>query len=113
MAPTTLLGEKTTTSPYGRSAEVNGNPIHVSEMLATLTGPSLIARVSVHDVPNVLNAKKLIKRAFDNQKEGKGFSLIEVLSTCPTNWGRSPAEALKFVKERMVEEYPLGIYKEV
>lgn len=113
MAPTTLIGEKTTTSPYGRTAELNGNPIHVCEMLATLTGPSLIARVSVHDVKNVLNAKKVIAKAFEHQAEGKGLSLVEVLSTCPTNWGRSPQEALKFVAERMVEEYPLGIFKEV
>ena len=110
MAPTTLIGEKTTTSPYGRTAELNGNPIHVCEMLATLTGPSLIARVSVHDVKNVLNAKKVIAKAFEHQAEGKGLSLVEVLST---NWGRSPQEALKFVAERMVEEYPLGIFKEV
>ncbi len=113
MAPTTLIGEKTTTSPYGRTAELNGNPIHVCEMLATLTGPSLVARVSVHDVKNVLNAKKVIAKAFEHQAEGKGLSLVEVLSTCPTNWGRSPQEALKFVAERMVEEYPLGIFKEV
>ena len=112
MAPTTLIGEKTTTSPYGRSAEVNGNPIHVCEMLATLTGPSLIARVSVHDVKNVLNAKKVIARAFDNQAAGKGLSLVEVLSTCPTNWGKTPLEATKFVAERMIPEYPLGIFKE-
>ena len=113
MAPTTLLGEKTTTSPYGRTAERNGNPIHVCEMLATLTGPSLIARVSVHDVKNVINAKKVISKAFKNQAEGKGLSLVEVLSTCPTNWGKSPLEANKFVAERMMPEYPLGIFKEV
>lgn len=113
MAPTTLMGEKTTTSPYGRTKELNGNPIHVSEMLSTLDGPSLIARVSVHDVPSVRNAKKYIARAFQNQKEGKGFSMIEVLSTCPTNWGRTPAESLKFLSERMLDFYPLGTYKEV
>ena len=113
MAPTTLIGEKTTTSPYGRTAELNGNPIHVCEMLATLTGPSLVARVSVHDVKNVLNAKKVIAKAFEHQAEGKGLSLVEVLSTCPTNWGRSPQEAMKFVAERMIPEYPLGIFKEV
>ncbi len=113
MAPTTLIGEKTSTSPFGRTAAANGNPIHVSEMLATLNGPSLIARVSVHDVKNVLNAKKLIAKAFQNQADGKGFSLIEILSTCPTNWGKSPLEALQFVSERMIPEYPLGTLKEV
>ena len=113
MAPTTLIGEKTTTSPYGRTAERNGNPIRISEMLATLDGPSFIARVSVHDVKNVLNAKKVIAKAFEHQAEGKGLSLVEVLSTCPTNWGRSPQEAMKFVAERMIPEYPLGIFKEV
>ena len=113
MAPTTLIGEKTTTSPYGRTAERNGNPIRICEMLSTLDGPSFIARVSVHDVKNVLNAKKVIAKAFEHQAEGKGLSLVEVLSTCPTNWGRSPQEAMKFVAERMIPEYPLGIFKEV
>lgn len=113
MAPTTLIGEKTTTSPYGRTAERNGNPIRICEMLSTLDGPSFIARVSVHDVKNVLNAKKVIAKAFEHQAEGKGLSLVEVLSTCPTNWGRSPQEAMKFVAERMIPAYPLGIFKEV
>ena len=113
MAPTTLIGEKTTTSPYGRTAERNGNPIRICEMLSTLDGPSFIARVSVHDVKNVLNAKKVIAKAFEHQAEGKGLSLVEVLSTCPTNWGRSPKEAMDFVAERMIPAYPLGIFKEV
>ena len=113
MAPTTLIGEKTTTSPYGRTAERNGNPIRICEMLSTLDGPSFIARVSVHDVKNVLNARKVIAKAFEHQAEGKGLSLVEVLSTCPTNWGRSPKEAMDFVAERMIPAYPLGIFKEV
>ena len=100
-------------APVGCSKEVNGNPIHVCEMLATLNGPSFIARVSVHDVQNVRNAKRAIAKAFDNQAEKKGFSLIEVLSTCPTNWGKTPEEALKFVAKDMVAEYPLGTFKEV
>jgi 2-oxoglutarate ferredoxin oxidoreductase subunit beta len=112
MAPTTLLGQKTTTSPAGRAAEVNGNPIHVSEMLATLDGPSYIARVSVHDVPNVVKAKAAIKKAFQNQLDGKGFSLVEVLSTCPTNWGQTPQEALAWLRENMLPVYPLGVMKE-
>ena len=113
MAPTTLLGQKTTTSPLGRSVERNGNPIRVSEMLATLDGPSYIARVSVHDVKNVVAAKKAIKQAFQNQIDGKGFSLVEVLSTCPTNWGLTPKEALNWLTENMIPQYPLGVKKEV
>jgi len=113
MAPTTLLGQKTTTSPLGRDAKVNGNPIRVSEMLATLDGPALIERVSVHDVKHVLAAGKAIKKAFQYQMEGKGFSMIEVLSTCPTNWGLTPVEALKWLESNMIPQYPLGVYKEV
>jgi 2-oxoglutarate ferredoxin oxidoreductase subunit beta len=113
MAPTTLIGQKTTTSPAGRSEKVNGNPIRVSEMLATLDGPSYIARVSTHDVKNVLAAKRAIKKAFQNQIDGKGFSLVEVLSTCPTNWGMTPREALKWLEDNMIPRYPLGVMKEV
>ena len=86
MAPTSLIGQKTTTSPFGRSQEVNGNPIRVSEMLATLDGPAYIERVSLHDVKHVMAAKKAVKKAFEYQLAGKGFTLIEALSTCPTNW---------------------------
>ena len=113
MAPTTLIGQKSTTSPYGRDVERNGNPIRVSEMLATLDGPALIQRVSVHDVKHVLEAGKAIKKAFQYQLEGKGFSLIEVLSTCPTNWGMNPKEALKWLVDNMIPQYPLGVKKEV
>ena len=113
MAPTTLVGQKTTTSPLGRDVKVNGNPLRVSEMLATLDGPALIERVSVHDVKHVLAAGKAIKKAFQCQMEGKGFSMIEVLSTCPTNWGLTPVEALKWLESNMIPQYPLGVYKEV
>ena len=113
MAPTTLMGQKTTTSPAGRSVERNGYPVRVSEMLATLDGPAYIARVSVHNVKEIINAKKAIKKAFEYQLAGKGFSLVEVLSTCPTNWGLSPAEALKWLEENMIPQYPLGVKKEV
>jgi len=113
MAPTSLIGQKTTTSPLGRSAEKNGNPIRVSEMLATLDGPAYIERVSVHDVKHVIAAKKAILKAFKNQVEGKGFSMVEVLSTCSTNWGMTPTEALKWLEENMIPQYPLGVYKEV
>ena len=113
MAPTTLLGQKTTTSPLGRSVERNGYPVRMSELLATLDGPSYITRVSVHDVKHVNEAKKSIKKAFQNQIDGKGFSLVEVLSTCPTNWGMTPQEALKWLTENMIPQYPLGVKKEV
>jgi len=113
MAPTTLLGQKTTTSPFGRDVDRNGYPVRVSEMLATLDGPAYIARVSVHNVKEIMNAKKAIKKAFEYQLAGKGFSLVEVLSTCPTNWGLAPAEALKWLEEKMIPQYPLGVKKEV
>jgi len=111
MAPTTLLNQVTTTSPYGRKAEVHGYPIRVCELLSTLEGAVFIERVSVHDVKNILNAKKAIKKAFQVQMANKGFSLVEVLSTCPTNWGLSPEEALKWLQENMISHYPLGNFK--
>ncbi|MCT4541908.1 MAG: thiamine pyrophosphate-dependent enzyme [Vallitalea sp.] len=113
MAPTTLVGQVTTTSPYGRDPKVAGYPIKISEMLATLEGSSYIERVSCHDVKHIKQAKKAIKRAFENQINNKGFSLVEVLSTCPTNWGLSPVEALNWVKDNMIPVYPLGVMKEV
>ncbi len=112
MAPTTLPGQVTTTSPYGRDTNHCGFPIKVSEMLATLEAPAYIERVSVHDVKNVINAKKAIKKAFQMQIEKKGFSMVEVLSTCPTNWGLSPQEALKWLEENMIPYYPLGTYRD-
>ena len=113
MAPTTLIGQKSTTSPLGRDAAKNGNPIRVSEMLATLDGPAYIERVSVHNVKHIIAAKKSIKKAFEYQLAGKGFTMIEVLSTCPTNWGLSPVESLKWLEENMIPQYPLGVMKEV
>jgi len=111
MAPTTLVGQVTTTSPYGRASEHAGYPIRVTEMLSTLVGPgNYIARVSVHNPKFIRQAKKAIKNAFINQIEGKGFSLVEVLSTCPTNWGMTPVEALKWLEENMLPYYPLGEY---
>nr|WP_307775135.1 thiamine pyrophosphate-dependent enzyme [uncultured Cetobacterium sp.] len=112
MAPTTLIGQKTTTSPYGRDLLLQGAPIKISEMLSTLDGTHYIERVSVHDPGNIRKAKKAIKKAFELQLQGKGFSLIEVLSTCPTNWGKTPAEALIWLKENMIPIYPLGVYKD-
>ena len=113
MSPTSLPGMVTTTSPYGRDTSRCGFPIRVSEMLAALEGPVYIERVAVNDVKHVIAAKKAIKKAFKNQIEGKGFSFIEVLSTCPTNWGKTPQEALKWLEENMIPAYPLGVYKEV
>jgi 2-oxoglutarate/2-oxoacid ferredoxin oxidoreductase subunit beta len=113
MAPTTLIGQKTATSPFGREASLQGLPIRVSEMLATLDGTAYIERVSTHDVPNIIKAKKAIRKAFETQKRGLGFSMVEVLSSCPTNWGLDPNESLDWIKDNMVPAYPLGIYKKI
>ena len=112
MAPTTLLGQVTTTSPYGRDAKVQGNPVHVCEMLSTLDGTTYAERVAVDCPKNVMAAKKAIKKAFQNQIDKKGFSIVEVLSTCPTNWGLAPTEALTWLRENMMPFYPLGVYKD-
>ncbi len=112
MAPTSLPGQVTQTSPYGRDTATAGFPIRVSEMLSTLDGPEYITRVAVNNVKNVKAAKKAIKKAFQNQIEGKGFSLVEVVSSCPTNWGMTPIKALQWVEEKMIPYYPLGVYKD-
>ena len=112
MAPTTLPGQVTQTSPYGRDVTVVGYPVKVCEMLSQVDGASYIERVAVNNVKNIMNAKKAIKHAFKNQIEGKGFSLIEVLSTCPTNWGLSPEKAIKWLDDNMEKYYPLGVYKD-
>jgi 2-oxoglutarate ferredoxin oxidoreductase subunit beta len=111
MAPTTLLEQVTNTSPYGRSAELAGMPIRVSEMLATLDGAKYIARVAVNTPANMAKAKQAIKKAFEIQLRGEGFSLVEVLSTCPTNWGMSPVEAMDWLDKNMISYYPLGVVK--
>jgi 2-oxoglutarate ferredoxin oxidoreductase subunit beta len=111
MAPTTLLGQKTTTTPAGRDAKANGYPIRIAELLATLEGPAYIARVSVHSPQAVKQAGDAIKKAFRLQAEGKGFTLVEVLSTCPTNWGLAPAQALKWLQENLIPHYPLGEFR--
>ncbi len=112
MAPTSLPGQVTQTSPYGRDINNQGFPIKVSELLSSLDGPEYIERVAVNNVKNVRNAKKAILKAFKNQVEGKGFSLIEVVSSCPTNWGMTPSNALKWLEENMLPYYPLGVYKD-
>ena len=112
MAPTTLPNQITQTSPYGRDVTVVGYPVKVCEMLSQVEGASYLERVAVNNVKNIKNAKKAILHAFRNQMEGKGFSLIEVLSTCPTNWGLSPKDALKWLEDNMQTHYPLGVFKD-
>lgn len=112
MAPTTLVGQVTTTSPQGRDASQVGYPIRVAEMLSTIEGATYIERVSAHDVKHIRQAKKAIKKAFTYQLEKKGFTLVEVLATCSTNWGMSPVESLKWLENNMIPYYPLGVKKE-
>ena len=112
MAPTSLPGQITQTSPYGRDVKTVGYPIRVCEMLSKLDGPAYIERVAVNNVKNVKNAGKAIRKAFENQVNGLGFSLIEVVSSCPTNWGMTPQKALQWVEENMIPYYPLGVYKD-
>jgi 2-oxoglutarate ferredoxin oxidoreductase subunit beta len=111
MAPTTLLGQKTTTTTHGRASETAGFPIRMSEMIATLPGAAYVARVSVSSPKNVVQAKKALRRAFETQIKGLGYSLVEFLSQCPTNWHMSPAESIRWVEERMAPYYPLGEFK--
>ncbi len=113
MAPTTLLGQRTTTSPYGRDQGHSGSPLRVSEMLATIDGAAYIERVALNSTANILRAKKAIRKAFETQMAGKGFSMVEVLSTCPTNWGKSPAESMDWLESAMIPYFPLGVMKEV
>jgi 2-oxoglutarate/2-oxoacid ferredoxin oxidoreductase subunit beta len=113
MAPTTLPGQKTTSSPMGRDVETSGFPIKICELLATMDGATYIARRSLHNPTEIRKAKKAIKQAFENQIHGHGFSLVELLSSCPTNWDIPPAEALKWIETQMVPVYPLGDFKVV
>ena len=112
MAPTTLLGQRSTTSPYGRDYQRDGYPINMTEMLAALEGPSLVSRVAVNTPGNVKKARKVIRQAFQMQLEGKGFSFVEVLSTCPTNWGMTPQAANDRIAEEMIPYFPLGTLKQ-
>ncbi len=113
MAPTSLVGQRTTTSPYGRDPAQCGYPVRVSEMLAQLQGAAFIQRTAVNDVRGVNDTKKAIRKALEAQMAGKGFSLVEVLSTCPTQWGMTPVQALDYVKDSMMPVFPLGVFKEV
>ena len=108
MAPTTLVGQKATTAPYGRSEELCGQPLKVAEMLATINGAAFVERVAVDTPANVKKAKKAIKKAFECQIEGKGYAIVEVLSTCCTNWGMTPVDAIAWLQENMMPYYPLG-----
>ncbi len=111
MAPTTLPGQKTSSSPNGRDVEQAGFPFKMSEILSTMDGSGYIVRRSLHDPKNIRMAKKAIRIALETQRAGLGFSMVELLSTCPTNWGLSPLQALKFVEEKMIPVYPLDDFK--
>ena len=113
MAPTTLVGQKATTCPTGRDPKVNGYPIRMCELLATLDGSRYLERTSVHNAANVLKTKKALKKAFQYQIEGRGFTMVEILSTCPTNMSLTPLDACKFVQDQMLKQYPLGVYKDI
>ena len=112
MAPTTMLGQQTTTTPYGRDFRTDGYPIRMAEMLATLEGVAYSARVSLHNAKAVLRAKKAIRRAFEMQVNEMGFSMVEVLSACHTNWRVSPLDGQKKVEEEMIPYFPIGVFKE-
>lgn len=113
MAPTSLPNQVTQTTPYGRDVKISGNPIKTVEMLSTLDGVALAERVAVNSIPHIREAKKAIRKGFENQRDKRGFSIIEVLSSCPTNWGVPPIEALKKIDEVMIPFYPLGVYKDI
>jgi len=111
MAPTTLVGQKSATTPRGRNPENEGYPIKICEMLSTLKAPAYIARVSLDSTKNIIKTKKALKKAFEMQINNKGFSLVEILSPCPTNWGKSPEDAMKWIASEMAREFPLGEFK--
>jgi 2-oxoglutarate/2-oxoacid ferredoxin oxidoreductase subunit beta len=112
MAPTTLIGQKTATTPFGRDAKRDGMPMKVCELLSSLEAVSYLERVAVSNPKNIINAKKAIKKAFQNQMDGKGFSLVEVLSQCPVDWGMEPMESIKWVNDVFMKTFPLGVYKD-
>ena len=112
MAPTTLLGQKTSTSPYGRDFTYDGYPIRMAEMLATLEGSAFVARVAVNNPANLMKAKKAVRKAFQMQIEEMGLSFVEFVLSCPTNWGLSSLEAHRRVEEELIPYFPLGIFKE-
>ncbi len=113
MAPTTLVGQKTTTCPGGRCAEQAGGPIHMTEIIAGLEGTAFASRVAVNDIKNIKDAKKAMRKAFQCQKDETGFGFVEILATCPTNWRMDPVSANKRVAEEMIPVFPLGTYKDI
>ena len=113
MAPTTLIGMKASTAPKGRIAEEHGYPMHMCEILNQLTAPAYLVRTSCNTPANVIKTKNAIKKAFQNQLDGKGFSMVEIVTSCPTNWGMNAVKAMEFVKDSMIPYYPLGVYKDI
>ena len=112
MAPTTLIGMKASTAPFGRNAKDHGYPMHMCEILNQLTAPAYLVRTSCNNPQNVMKTKNAIKKAFKNQIEGKGFSMVEIVTSCPTNWGLDPLKCLDYIEEKMLPEYPLGVVRD-
>ena len=112
MAPTTLVGMKATTAPQGRDPKEHGYPMHMCEILNQLTAPYYLERTSCNNPANVNKTKAAIKKAFQNQLEGKGFSMVEIVTSCPTNWGLDPIESLDFLENNMLKEFPLGVVRD-
>lgn len=112
MAPTTLMGMKASTAPKGRIAEEHGYPMHMCEILNQLTAPAYLERTSCNTPGNVIKTKNAIRKAFENQLNGKGFSMVEIITSCPTNWGLEPLDALEFIDKKMIPEYPLGVIRD-
>ena len=112
LAPTTLVGMKATTAPKGRDPREHGYPMHVCEILNQLTAPYYLERTSCNTPANVVRTKAAIRKAFQNQLAGKGFSMVEIVTSCPTNWGLEPLEALGFLEEKMFKEFPLGVIRD-
>jgi len=112
MAPTTLIGQKTTTSPFGRNFEEHGHPMNMTEIISTLKAPVYVARFALNTPKNIMQAKKGIKRALEIQSKGLGYAFIELMANCPTNWGMSALESLNFMKDQSMVEFPLGIFKD-
>ena len=112
MAPTTLLGMKASTAPFGRKAEEHGYPMHMCEILDRLEAPVYLERTSCNNPTNVMKTKKAIKKAFQNQLDGKGFSMVEIVTGCPTNWGMDALQSLEYIEEKMLKEFPLGVIRD-
>ncbi len=112
MSPTTLVGMRASTAPKGRQVEEHGYPMDMCEVINKLTAPTYIERTSCNTPQNVIKTKKAIKKAFQNQLDGKGFSLVEIVSNCPTNWGVDALKSLEFIEEKMIPQYPLGVYRD-